>query len=115
MRKNEAPSILAASINSLGSDINDWRNKKTPKALVSAGRINAQWLSISPNERTRIKVGMMMTVAGTIKEERKVKKSASRPGKRSRAKANAAIEQVTSWAAVVMPAIFKLFQKKCRK
>src|SRR4051794_34434468 len=107
MRKKPAPSILAASINSLGSDINDWRSKKTPKALVSAGRISAQWLSIRSNERTRMKVGIMITVDGTIKEERKVKKRKSRPGKRRRANAKADNEQVSSCATVTMPAILK--------
>jgi hypothetical protein len=53
---------------------------------------------------------MISACIGTIRPSSITANSASRPGKRSRAKAKAAAVQVASWPAVTRTAILKLFQ-----
>ena len=52
---------------------------------------------------------MIVTWAGNMSPTSMTKKRLSRPGKFSRAKANAASVQVTSWPIVTMTAISTLF------
>ncbi|MNL81567.1 hypothetical protein D3C87_2087250 [compost metagenome] len=43
-----APSIRAASSNSSGTDLKNWRKKKVPVAEASSGRIRPVWVFKSP-------------------------------------------------------------------
>ena len=85
------------------------------KALKADGRISAQWVSISCNWRMMTKIGMIVTYCGIISAARKIKNNESRPRKRSREKANAAVEHVNNWIRVIAPATLKLLNTKAKK
>ena len=54
---------------------------------------------------------MRRTMAGIISADRKARNTRSRPGKRSRAKAYAAVALVKTWPATTQPATIALFRK----
>ena len=62
-----------------------------------------------------MKIGMIVTWLGTISEASSTMNSMLRPGKRSRANAKPAIEQVISWPRTTKKVILMLLSAKARK
>ena len=92
----EAPSQIAASSNSSGIVIKNWRNKKVPKAENNPGKNNAGMLSNNPNFWTIKYCGIKKTCPGTINTDNIKINKVFLNGKSNLANAYAAIEQKRS-------------------
>ena len=103
-RSGDAPSRIAASSRSRGIDRKNWRRKKIPKPDIrqNGATIPAMVLS-QPRSLMRMKFGMKVTTPGTIIDATNSPNSRSRPGKRSRANAYAAIALVSTCIATMIP------------
>src|SRR5215217_3963274 len=93
-----APSTRAASSSSRGSVMKYWRRKKIYNGLPpkNAGTVSGKRVLIHPRLRKRINNGIKMTKYGSIKVLSMITNKISRPGKRRRANAKAASEEVSS-------------------
>src|SRR5688572_7504483 len=114
IRKLEAPSIRAASSNSRGMVIKNWRSRKMLKALDPSqeGTMSGKKVSSQPRVLKIRKVGIRVTALGSISVERTRMKRKSRPLYRSRAKEKAASEALKTVPAVeprVMISVFSTY------
>jgi len=96
IRTSEQPSILAASLSSIGMVLKNCRSKKIENALPKkAGTQSGRKEPTQPSHLKRPNVGTIKTGKGTIMVASVTAKKKSRPGQRRRAKAYAttALEQ----------------------
>ena len=66
MRNSPAPSMRAASINSVGIDIINWRIRKIPNAPTIPGTIKPKKLLFQPNSTRIENAGIMVTWKGIM-------------------------------------------------
>ncbi len=109
--RRDEPSTRAASSSSNGIAKKNCRNRNVPNALKACGMIRPWYVSTQCSSRMRMNSGMIVTWRGIINVARYRRKSASRPRKRSRAKAYAARADVLTSSTVTLTAINRVLAR----